>query len=95
MSTCLAATLPPASELEHINVGSGALAGTVTSDMSHHPSVVVSLCLSFSSPPQLPPRRRASCHPPKVIAIYRVALICQSQPDARSQQGHRLGQLRV
>lgn len=42
-------------------------------DVSHHPSVCVSVCLCFSPPPPPPPLLPpsfASCHPVKVIAIY-------------------------
>lgn len=68
----------------------GTLAGAVTPDVSHHPSVVVSVSAPLS-PPQLSPRCLASRHPPKVIAIYRVALIRQSQPARLTQQGPPAG----
>lgn len=46
--------------------------------------------LSFSFP-QLPRRFLGSCYPPKVIAIYRLGLICQSQPVRVRSGGRRLG----
>lgn len=45
--------------------------------VSHHPSVCLSVC---PSKPLLP-TSFALCHPVKVIAIYWVGVICQSQPD--------------